>query len=110
MNELSMIIATAQGGNQQQNPMMSLLFLVLIIVIFYWFMIKPQVKRQKELKNYRSSLKKGDRVITTGGIYGKINDVKENAVIIEIADNIRIKVDKSAIVKDASDLAGQQKK
>lgn len=109
MNDLSMIIATAQAGQEKQNPMMSLLFLILIIVIFYWFMIKPQAKRQKELRNYRSSLKKGDRIITTGGIYGKINDVKENAVIVEIADNIRIKVDKSAIVKDASDLAGQKK-
>ena len=108
MSYLSMIIATAQGGNQQQNPMMSLLFLVAIIVIFYLFMIRPQVKRQKDLKNYRESLKKGDRVITTGGIYGKINDVKDNTVTLEIADNIRVKVDKSAIVKESADL-GQQK-
>lgn len=107
---MSMIMATAQGGQQGQNPTMSLLFLVLIIVIFYIFMIRPQVKRQKELKTYRESLKKGDRIITTGGIYGKINEVKDNAVIIEVADNVRLKVDKSAIVKDASDLTGQQKK
>ncbi len=108
MSYLSMIIATAQGGQQQQNPMMSLIFLVAIIVIFYLFMIRPQVKRQKDLKNYRESLKKGDRVITTGGIYGKINDVKDNTVTLEIADNVRVKVDKSAVLKDASDL-GQQK-
>ncbi len=103
-----MILATAQGGQQQQNPMMSLLFLVAIIVIFYLFMIRPQVKRQKELKNYRESLKKGDRVITTGGLYGKITDVKDNTVTLEISDNVRVKVDKSAVLKDSSDLAQQK--
>ncbi|HHJ10078.1 MAG TPA: preprotein translocase subunit YajC [Bacteroidetes bacterium] len=108
MNYFSMILATAQGGQQQQNPMMSLLFLVAIIVIFYLFMIRPQVKRQKDLKNYRESLKKGDRVITTGGIYGKITDVKDNTVTLEISDNIRVKVDKSAVLKDASDLGPQK--
>ena len=108
MSYLSMIIATAQGAKEQQNPMMSLIFLIAIIVIFYLFMIRPQVKRQKDLKTYRESLKKGDRVITTGGIYGKINDVKDNTVTLEIADNVRVKVDKSAVLKDASDL-GQQK-
>jgi len=97
-------------GNQAQNPMMSLLFLVVIIVVFYAFMIRPQVKKQKELRTYRDSLKKGDKIITTGGIYGKITDVKETTVTIDAGDNVRLKVDKSAILKDASDLADQQKK
>lgn len=111
MNALGSILLMAQPqGQQQQNPMMSLLFLVLIIVVFYAFMIRPQVKRQKELKNYRESLKKGDKVITTGGIYGKITDVKDNTVTVEVSDNVRLKIDKSAILKDASDLAEQQKK
>ncbi len=91
------------------NPLTSLLPLVLIIVVFYFFMIRPQVKRQKELKNYRSSLQKNDKVITTGGIYGKITDVKDQTVTVEIAENIRIKVDKSAVLKDPSDLEIAQK-
>ena len=111
MNTLSMILAMApqQGGaGQQSGQMMSLVFLVLIIVIFYLFMIRPQMKKQKELAKYRSSLQKGDRVVTTGGIYGKVNDVKDNTVTLEIAPNIHIKVDKSAILKDASDLSQQR--
>ncbi|NOY36622.1 MAG: preprotein translocase subunit YajC [Chlorobi bacterium] len=106
---LNFILLTAQP-QQGQNPMMSLLFLVLIIVVFYAFMIRPQVKRQKELKNYREALKKGDKVITTGGIYGKITDVKDNTVTVEVSDNLRLKIDKSAILKDASDLNSQQRK
>jgi len=81
----------------------SLIFLVLIIVVFYFFMIRPQMKKQKEMTNYRNALKKGDKVATTGGIYGKITDVKDNTVTVEIADNVRIKVDKTAVMPDNTD-------
>ena len=83
--------------------------LLLIILIFYLFMIRPQVKRQKELRDFRAALQKGDKVVTTGGIYGKIVEVQEQAVIIEIADGVRIKIDKFAVLKDATDLAAGQK-
>jgi preprotein translocase subunit YajC len=106
MNHLLVLLQAPAGA---ANPLTSLLPLVLIIVVFYFFMIRPQVKRQKELKNYRNSLQKNDKVITTGGIYGKITDVKEQTVTIEIAENIRIKVDKSAVLKDSSDLETTQK-
>jgi len=66
-------------------------------------MIRPQVKKQKEASNFRSSLKKGDRVATTGGIYGKITDVKDRTVTLEIADNVIVRVDKTAIVADTSE-------
>jgi len=92
-----------------QNPLTSLLPLVLIIVVFYFFMIRPQVKRQKELKNYRNALQKGEKVITTGGIYGKITDVKETTVTVEIAENVRVRVDKTAVLKDPSDIEAAQK-
>jgi preprotein translocase subunit YajC len=82
--------------------------LILIIVVFYFFMIRPQMKKQKELKNYRSALQKGDKVVTTGGIYGKITSVSDNTVDVEIANGITIKVDKYAILKDSSDLASQK--
>ncbi len=87
-----------------------LVFLLLIIVVFYFFMIRPQVKRQKEMSNYRNALSKGDRVLTSGGIYGKVNDVKDSTVTLEIADNVIVKVDKSAIVKDAADTDSTVKK
>jgi preprotein translocase subunit YajC len=82
--------------------------LVLIIVVFYFFMIRPQMKKQKELKNYRDSLQKGDKVVTTGGIYGKLVGVSDNTVEVEIANNLTIKVDKYAILKDSTDLANQK--
>jgi preprotein translocase subunit YajC len=106
MNYLLVVLQAPAGA---ANPLTSLLPLVLIIVVFYFFMIRPQVKRQKELKNYRNALQKNDKVITTGGIYGKITDVKDQTVTIEIAENIRIKVDKSAVLKDPSDLETTQK-
>ena len=108
MNLLFILLQTS-GGAGTSNPLTSLLPLILIIVVFYFFMIRPQVKRQKELKNYRNALQKGDKVITTGGIYGKITDIKEQAVTVEIADNVRVRVDKNAILKDTTDLEIAQK-
>lgn len=108
MNSLFVLL---QNGPTSGTPgMQSLIFLVLIIVVFYFFMIRPQVKKQKEMTNYRSSLKRGDKVLTSGGLYGKINDVKDTTVTLEIADNIIVKVDKTAIVKDASDTDAAAKK
>jgi len=107
MNNLASILLMGQP-QEGQNPIMSFVFLALIIVVFYFFMIRPQMKKQKELRQYRDSLQKGDKIITLGGIYGKIADVKEDWVVIEVEDQVKLRIDKSAIVKDASDL--QQKK
>ena len=92
------------------NPYFQLVPLLLIIVVFYFFMIRPQVKRQKELTNYRNTLKKGDKVITTGGIYGKIHEVNDqnSTLVLEIDNNVHIKVDKSAVLRDPSDLNDQK--
>jgi len=103
------ILLQGSAAPGSSNPLTSLLPLILIIVVFYFFMIRPQVKRQRELKDYRNTLQKGDKIITTGGIYGKITDIKDQTVTVEIADNIRIRVDKNAILKDTSDLVSGQK-
>lgn len=87
-----------------QNPLVTFLPLILVFVIFYFFMIRPQVRKQKELSSYRSSLKKGDKIITTGGIYGKITDVKDNTITVDVGDNVLLKIDKSAVLKDSSDI------
>ena len=105
-NLLNVLLMMPQGENS--NPLAQILPLVLIIAVFYLFMIRPQMKKQKELKTYRESLNKGDKVITTGGIHGKVADIKEQIVLVEIADNIRIKVDKSAILKDAGDIGARK--
>jgi preprotein translocase subunit YajC len=66
------------------------------------------MKKQKDLKSYREGLNKGDKVVTTGGIYGKITDIKDQTITVEIADNVRIRIDKNAILKDNADLAKQK--
>ena len=71
--------------------------IIAIIAIFYFFMIAPQKKREKKINEFRNNLKNGDKVVTIGGIYGRIREVKDNTFILEIADGVRIKVDKSAI-------------
>ncbi len=104
MNFLFQILS-APATPGATGGMQSLIFLLLIIVVFYFFMIRPQVKKQKQATNFRNTLKKGDRVTTTGGIYGKINDVKDRTVSLEIADNVVVKVDKTAVVADPGDQA-----
>jgi len=99
-----LLMATPQEG---ANPLGTFLPLILVFVVFYFFMIRPQVRKQKEMTSYRSSLAKGDKVITTGGIYGKVTDVKDNTVTVDVADGVLLKIDKSAILKDSSDI--QQK-
>ena len=89
---------------EDTKPFMQFLPFILLIVVFYFFMIRPQQKRQKELRTYRDSLQKGDKIVTTGGIYGKVHEVKDqNKIVLEISDNIRITVDKAAVVKDMTD-------
>jgi preprotein translocase subunit YajC len=99
---MEMLTVFLQAGGQ--NPLMSFIPLLLIVVVFYFFMIRPQMKRQKELKNFRESLKKGDKVITSGGIYGRIVEMQDATVFIEIDTNVKIKVDKAALLKDPSDI------
>ena len=92
----------------EANPIMTFGPLVLIIVVFYFFMIRPQMKKQKELSAFRNSIAKGDKVVTTGGIYGKIVELKDNTVLLQVDDNVKIRVDKAAIVKDMSDVPAQK--
>ena len=88
---------------QQSNGLMNFLPLILIIVVFCFFMIRPQMKRQKELKNFRDSLKKGDKIVTTGGIYGKVLEIGDYYIIMEVEGQNRLKIDKPAVIKDMTD-------
>lgn len=95
----------AQGGG-----MGSLLLLVGIMVIFFFFMIRPQMKKQKEEQKFRDSLQKGDTVVTIGGIYGKVIEIKgDNTVLLEVAKDTTIKISKAALLKDQSSLEQPQK-
>ena len=101
MNLMS-ILLQAPAAPGAPIMLMQLIPFVLIIVVFYFFMIRPQMKKQKELKNFRDSLQKGQKIVTNGGIYGKITDIQETTVSIEIAENVRVKIDKAAVIIDYS--------
>lgn len=103
---LNLLNIVLMGQPQEgQNPLMQFLPLVLIVVVFYFFMIRPQMKRQKDLKKFREELKKGDKIVTTGGIYGKIIELHETTLIMEVEGQSRLKIDKVAVIKDMSDVA-----
>ncbi|GAB4257878.1 preprotein translocase subunit YajC [Deferrisoma sp.] len=89
--------AQGQGAGGQGNPIVSLLPLILMFVIFYVLLIRPQQKRQKEHKAMLEALQRGDEVITSGGIHGKVTGVTDEAVTLEIAPNVKIRVSKPAI-------------
>jgi len=96
--ELAYAMGPNPGGTQGQGGgLMGFLPLVLIFVIFYFLLIRPQQKRAKELKAMLDSLKKGDKVVTTGGVYGVIEEVKQNTVIVKIAENVRVKFGRAYI-------------
>jgi preprotein translocase subunit YajC len=99
---LSLSVLAAGTAPGQGNALVTLLPLVLVFVVFYFFMIRPQMKKKKDMTNYRSSLKRGDKVITTGGIYGGINEVKENYVMMDAGGDVKLKIDKNAVIKDPS--------
>jgi preprotein translocase subunit YajC len=78
---------------------MSLLPMVAIFAIFYFFLIRPQVKRQKEVTNMLSELKKGDKVVAAGGLHGTIYKIDENVIYLEIAENVKIQASKSSVTE-----------
>ncbi len=96
-NIASIFLMAPSGGG---GGIMDFLPLILIVVVFYFFMIRPQLKKQKEQKTFRESLAKGDKVVTIGGVHGKIVEVKEDLVHLEIAANVVVKVDKNAVSAD----------
>jgi preprotein translocase subunit YajC len=100
MNTLVILQETAQAGGN----MSFLIMMVLIFAVMYFFMIRPQQKKQKEIAKWRESIKKGDKVVTVGGIYGTVAEVKPGYILMEVDSSVKIKVDKGYIVKDVTDI------
>ncbi|MBO4654123.1 MAG: preprotein translocase subunit YajC [Bacteroidales bacterium] len=111
MNILSfLLMAPAQDGQGAAGSgSMTLIFILLLLLIFYFFMIRPQQKKQKQIEEYRSKLAKGDKIITIGGLHGKIVDVQERVFVIEIADGVKITIEKSAVSVDENQAKNAQK-
>lgn len=84
--------------------------LILIIVVFYFFMIRPQLKKAKEQKKFRENIKKGDKIVTIGGIHAKIVETNDTTFIIEVEGGNKLKIEKSAVSMDSSNLIGVEQK
>ncbi|HHL58042.1 MAG: preprotein translocase subunit YajC [Bacteroidetes bacterium] len=94
-----------QTGGDSGSTWTSLLPLFLILVVFYFFFIRPQSKKTKEQRKFREALKKGDKVLTIGGIHGKVIEVKDTTVILEVGNQIKMTVEKSALVMDSTQIS-----
>ncbi len=95
----TLLMAPAAGNS---NPIMSFLPLILIAVVFYFFMIRPQTKRMKDQKNFIENLKKGDKIVTVGGIHGKIADINDDTFLMEIEGGVKMKIDRVSVSLEAS--------
>lgn len=100
MNLFLMQAEAAQGSSWS-----FILMMVLIFAVMYLLMIRPQQKKQKELNKFRESLKKGDKIITAGGIYATVKTIEENSILVEVDSNVTLRVDKSMIMRDPTDMA-----
>lgn len=97
MKEVYAVGETQAAGGSSPPVILTWLPIIFIFIIFYFLLIRPQQKKQKELNNMISKLKKGDEVITSGGIYGTVINVKDKSVILKVDENVTIEFQKSAI-------------
>ena len=95
--------AEAPAAGQAGGSWSFLIMIVLLCVVMWLFMIRPQQKKQKEMEKFRKELAKGDKVVTIGGIYGTVKEIRETTVDIEVSNGVSIRVDKGSLVKDFSD-------
>ena len=95
--------APAGADGQQPSAWPTIIMFGAIILVMWLFMIRPQRKQQKEMQEFRNALKKGDKVVTVGGIYGEIVEVSEKTVLIRVDGDVKLRVDKQGLVKDYSD-------
>lgn len=102
--------AGAAGAAQQGSSMSFWIMMILIFGVMWFFMIRPQRKQQKELEKMRSELKKGDKVVTAGGIYGTIAEVQERTVLMKVDGDVKLRVDKNSLQKDFSEANAPQQK
>lgn len=104
-----MLLTILLQAQQQQPKSMwgSLIWIVALILLFWLFFIRPQSKRAKDAQKFRDELKKGDPVVTIGGFHGKITEVKEHTVMVSVAPDTVVEIEKSALVQNASQVGGQ---
>lgn len=102
MNILTVLLQEATQAQPKGSAFSSLFFILLLVLVFWLFFIRPQSKKAKEEKKFRDELQKGDKVVTIGGFHGKIVEVKESTVILSLAPNMEVEVEKTALVQSGS--------
>jgi preprotein translocase subunit YajC len=102
MNLMNVLLMAPPAAGSDPNPVMQFLPLILIGIVFYFFMIRPQTKKMKDQKNFIEAIKKGDKVVTIGGIHGKIADINEDTYLLEIENGVKMKIDKVSVSLEAS--------
>lgn len=95
------ILLQAAGGGAMGS---SLLMMVAIIAVFYFFMIRPQQKKQKDIQKARESMKTGDKVVTAGGIHGRIREVGDTWFLVEVSDGVKLKIEKTSVFASSADV------
>lgn len=102
MNLLTFTLMMGNLQGEESNTLMNFLPLILIVLVFYLFFIRPQMKKTKEQKKFREALTRGDKVISIGGIHGKILEVSEKTVTLDVGNQVKMTFEKSAIAADPS--------
>ncbi len=109
VNMVNFLLFMPPAEGQEGSGWMSFLPLIAIIVVFYFFFIRPQMKKSKDQKKFREALKKGDKVITIGGIHGKIVEVQDTTFTIEVEGQMKLRIEKSAVAMDGTSQLGAAK-
>jgi preprotein translocase subunit YajC len=98
MEFLTFLAQAAPGAPEQPPVLFQFMPLIIIAVLFYFLLIRPQQKKQKEHQKLVASIKTGDNVVTSAGIHGMVANVKESTILLKVADNVKIEMDKAAVV------------
>jgi len=98
MEFMTFLAQAAPGAPEQPPVLFQFLPLIIIAVLFYFLLIRPQQKKQKEHQKLVTTIKTGDKVITSGGMHGIVANVKESTILLKVADNVKIEMDKAAVV------------
>lgn len=106
VNMVNFLLFMPPAEGQEGSGWMSFLPLIAIIVVFYFFFIRPQMKKSKDQKKFREALKKGDKIITIGGIHGKIVEVQDTTFTIEVEGQMKLRIEKSAVAMDGTSQIG----
>lgn len=101
---MDVLLQAGSSANGGGGMGMTLIMMIAIIAVFYFFMIRPQQKKQKELQKARESMQVGDKVVTAGGIHGRIKEVGDTYFLVEVADGVKLKFEKSSVYASAQDV------